>query len=108
MEGARILVCDDDRAVRTALNVNLSKASYQVTLVDSAEKAVEVLQATPHDVLLTDVKLPDGEGLELDRVLFLGRSDRGRTGRGRGGLREEAKVGGESERRNECDAGDEQ
>ena len=64
-KGARVLVCDDDRAVRTALRVNLSKAEYDVTLAESAEQAVEILRATPHDVLLTDVKMPGMGGMEL-------------------------------------------
>ena len=64
-KGARILVCDDDRAVRTALRVNLSKAEYEVTLAESAEQAMEVLKTTPQDVLLTDVKMPGMGGIEL-------------------------------------------
>ncbi len=62
---ARVLVADDDRAVRTALQVNLSKARYAVTLVSSAEQALEALRAGPFDVLLTDVKMPGLGGLEL-------------------------------------------
>ena len=60
-----ILVCDDDRAVRSALNVNLTKAGYAVTLCDSAEEALERLRAEPVDVLLTDVKMPGITGLDL-------------------------------------------
>jgi DNA-binding NtrC family response regulator len=62
---ARILVCDDDRAVRSALNVNLTKAGYLVTLCDSGEEGVERLRAEPFDVLLTDVKMTGMTGLEL-------------------------------------------
>jgi DNA-binding NtrC family response regulator len=62
---ARVLVADDDRAVRTALQVNLSKAGYQVTLVASGEQALEALRASAFDVLLTDVKMPGLGGMEL-------------------------------------------
>jgi DNA-binding NtrC family response regulator len=62
---ASVLVADDDRAVRTALQVNLSKAGYHVTLVSSAEQALEALRGAPHDVLLTDVKMPGMGGMEL-------------------------------------------
>ena len=54
----KVLVTDDDRAVRSALNVNLSKAGYAVTLSDNAEEALERLHNEPFDVLLTDVKMP--------------------------------------------------
>ncbi len=62
---ARVLVADDDRAVRTALHVNLSKAGYTVTLVATGEQALEALRTAPFDVLLTDVKMPGIGGLEL-------------------------------------------
>jgi DNA-binding NtrC family response regulator len=62
---ARALVADDERAVRSALQVNLSKAGYDVTAVSSAEEALEALRAAPFDLLLTDVKMSGMTGLEL-------------------------------------------
>ena len=61
----RILVVDDDKAVRAALRVNLSKAGYDVTLARSPSEALGVLGETPHDLVLTDVQMPGGTGLEL-------------------------------------------
>ncbi|MFZ5475978.1 MAG: sigma-54-dependent transcriptional regulator [Myxococcota bacterium] len=69
MTAARVLVADDDRAVRTALKVNLSKASFDVRLVSSAEEALDVLGAETFDVLLTDVKMPGMGGMELLRTV---------------------------------------
>jgi DNA-binding NtrC family response regulator len=62
---ARILVCDDDRAVRSALTVNLGKAGYVVVVCDSAEEGLERLRAEPFDVVLTDVKMTGMTGLQL-------------------------------------------
>ena len=62
---ARILVCDDDRAVRSALTVNLSKAGYVVVVCNSAEEGLDRLQAEPFDVVLTDVKMTGMTGLQL-------------------------------------------
>lgn len=62
---SRILVVDDDKAVRVAVQVNLRKAGYDVQLARNPDDALKVLQETPHDLVLTDVQMPGGTGLEL-------------------------------------------
>ncbi len=66
---ARVLVVDDDRAVRSALRVNLRKAGMEVTLAESAERALELLAGTPVDVILTDVRMRGMGGIELLRTV---------------------------------------
>jgi DNA-binding NtrC family response regulator len=61
----RILVVDDDRAVRSVLHVNLTKAGMHVTLCEGVNVALEVLREAPFDLVLTDVRMPDGTGIEL-------------------------------------------
>jgi two-component system NtrC family response regulator len=61
----RVLVVDDDRAVRAALRVNLAKAGIEVTLAESAESALARLAEQPVDLVLTDVRMPGQGGLEL-------------------------------------------
>ena len=56
---------DDDRAVRKALQVNLSKQGFQVTLAEGVTDALEVLHELAFDVVLTDVRMPDGTGIDL-------------------------------------------
>ncbi|MEN0062929.1 MAG: sigma-54 dependent transcriptional regulator [Myxococcota bacterium] len=63
----RILVVDDDRAVRKALQVNLSKQGWQVTLAESVTDALEALHELDFDVVLTDVRMPDATGIDLLR-----------------------------------------
>src|SRR5204863_9381971 len=53
---ARILVVDDDKAVRAALRVNLEKAGLDVRLASTAEEALQVLHYHPVDIVLTEVK----------------------------------------------------
>ncbi len=65
--GARILVVDDDRAVRTALQVNLRKQKMAVTAVSDPEAALAALHDAPYDMVLTDVKMPGGTGIELQQ-----------------------------------------
>ena len=62
---ARILVVDDDRAVRTALQVNLSKHGMHVTLAKRVDEALGALHSSPFDAILTDVKMPGATGIEL-------------------------------------------
>ena len=61
----RVLVVDDERAVRMALNVNLTKHGLLVTLAENPEQAKEHLKHSEFDVMLTDVRMPGGTGIEL-------------------------------------------
>ncbi len=59
----RILVVDDDRAVREALRRTLTLAGYDVVLVEDGEAALEqIVQAVP-DAVVLDVGLPGIDGL---------------------------------------------
>jgi DNA-binding NtrC family response regulator len=61
----RILVVDDDRAVRKALQVNLGKSGMLVTLAENPDEALAALRDSEHDVVLTDVQMPGGTGIGL-------------------------------------------
>lgn len=62
--GERILVVDDEPGVRTALHGILSDEGYAVTAVETAEAALEALDAAAFDAILLDVWLPGMDGLE--------------------------------------------
>jgi two-component system KDP operon response regulator KdpE len=65
VSGARILVVDDEAALRRALSANLSGHGFAVTAVASGGEALaEVGRARP-DLLLLDLGLPDLSGLEI-------------------------------------------
>ncbi len=67
----RILVVDDDRAVRDALRRALTLGSYEVQCAQDGEQALElVVQAVP-DAVVLDVGLPGIDGLEVCRRLRL-------------------------------------
>jgi len=61
----RVLVVDDDKAVRAALRVNLRKHGYDVTVAESGEKALRALDDRPMDLVLSDVSMPGMSGMEL-------------------------------------------
>jgi two-component system, OmpR family, response regulator MprA len=63
----RILVVDDDRAVREALRRALSLAGYEIQLAEDGEQALEgIVQAMP-DAVVLDVGLGGIDGLEVCR-----------------------------------------
>lgn len=69
----KILITDDDRLVCWSLEQALKKESYQVVVVETAEKALEEAKRTPFDLAIVDVVLPGMSGLELiDRMRELG------------------------------------
>jgi two-component system, OmpR family, response regulator MprA len=69
----RLLIVDDDRAVREALRRALTLAGYEVALAEDGEQALEqIVQALP-DAVVLDVGLPGIDGLEVcRRVRLLG------------------------------------
>lgn len=60
---ARILVADDDFQVRTMLRLILERAGYEVEEAADGEEAVEVYRANPPDLLITDIIMPEKEGV---------------------------------------------
>ena len=54
----RILIADDDVALRSLFARILSKAGYRVETVEDGHAAVEIVAASPPDVLITDLMMP--------------------------------------------------
>ena len=67
---ARILVCDDEASLREMLQILLRREGYRVDLVDGVHAARDQLgSADPYDLVITDLVMPDGTGMEvLDAV----------------------------------------
>jgi len=61
----RILVVDDDAAIRTVIRESLRRAGHVVETVASLAELRRRIEAFAPDVLVTDVMLPDGDGLDL-------------------------------------------
>ncbi len=62
---ARILIVEDDRNTLSGLMEILSQEGYEVEGVESARKALKALEKDGFDILLTDLKMPDMDGMEL-------------------------------------------
>jgi two-component system response regulator MprA len=78
MEGVanRVLVADDDRAIRTSLARALELEGYTVVAVPDGAAALDAARTEPPDVLVLDVMMPGVDGLTVCRVL---RAERDRT-----------------------------
>lgn len=60
-----ILVVDDEKAQRNILNDILTDAGYRVQTADSGEAALELLAENDFPLILTDLKMPGMDGIEL-------------------------------------------
>ena len=67
--GAKILFVEDHADTARVLRRILESAGYVVVHSDSMAGALECAAARPFDLVISDVGLPDGSGLELMRVL---------------------------------------
>lgn len=61
----RILLAEDDEAMRTYLERALTNAGYEVRSVDRGTEAVPLLEAESFDLLLSDIVMPEMDGIEL-------------------------------------------
>ncbi|MFQ5534808.1 MAG: response regulator [Sphingomonadales bacterium] len=64
---ARILLVDDDGDLRRVLKRAMQKGGHEVQLADSGIAALPLLEQERFDLLLTDIVMPDMDGIELTR-----------------------------------------
>jgi two-component system, NtrC family, response regulator PilR len=65
----KILVVDDEPSMRELLAIMLRREGFGVEVADSRATAARVLATGAFDLVITDVKLPDGDGIEILRHL---------------------------------------
>ena len=61
----RILLAEDDEAMRTYLERALGQAGYSVDAVDRGTEAIPLLESDDYDLLLSDIVMPEMDGIEL-------------------------------------------
>jgi len=62
---AKILIIDDERAIRNTLKDILSFEGYEVAVAEDGRKGVEEARKGQYDLIYTDVKMPEMDGIEV-------------------------------------------
>ena len=61
----RILIIDDDDSIRSVLSRYLERNGYAVDVAENGEVGLKCAQAEPPDLVITDVMMPEKDGLEV-------------------------------------------
>jgi DNA-binding response OmpR family regulator len=64
-----ILIVDDEPCIRLAYKKVFTNAGYAAQAAESAEQALEIMRATPAEVLFLDLNLPAMNGVDLCRIV---------------------------------------
>lgn len=65
MEHGSILVVDDEKSQRDILKTILEDDGYDVEVSSNASNAIDLIKKRVFDIVLTDLKMPDSDGLDL-------------------------------------------
>ena len=69
-EPGKILVVDDSPQISKALNDLLSASGYSVRTAPSGERALQILESTAFDLIITDLKMTGMTGIELAKQVL--------------------------------------
>lgn len=62
---SKILVIDDEESIRILFKVSLTHKGYEVVLAEDGEKGIEVFERERPSIVLTDIKMPGMDGIEV-------------------------------------------
>lgn len=64
-----ILIVDDSNAIRQSISFLLEQSGYQVTQAEDGAAAVKKLEAQKFDLVISDVNMPQMDGIELTKYI---------------------------------------
>ncbi len=67
LQSPRILLAEDDASMRGFLERALVRAGYEVAAFEDGQQAYDRLKEEPFTLLLTDIVMPEMDGIELAR-----------------------------------------
>ena len=65
MKSLSILIADDEDSIRSLLEHFLTSGGHTVVAVGNAREACQAMARQPFDLVITDVLMPEGDGLDL-------------------------------------------
>ena len=65
----KILIVDDSRSMRQMVEFTLKKTEHELTEAEDGDVALEVARKEPFDLILTDINMPNMDGLTLTQEL---------------------------------------
>lgn len=65
IERATVLIVDDEDAIRVLVSRVLEKAGYRVTLASNGLEALKLIDATPPDLVISDINMPELDGFTM-------------------------------------------
>ncbi|MBM3297891.1 MAG: response regulator [Candidatus Aminicenantes bacterium] len=71
----RILIVEDEKPLCLLYREELEKEGYEVTTVLDAASALQALEKTPFDLVVTDIRLPGANGLDFIKKVMEFRKD---------------------------------
>lgn len=63
----KILIVDDDEAIRRVMTIDLADAGYRVLAAADGESGLELLNREPCQIVVTDIRMPGIDGIEVVR-----------------------------------------
>jgi DNA-binding NtrC family response regulator len=65
----RLLIVDDELEIRHSLQRRYKLKGYEVDIADNGESALKLLEQSPYQVVVSDIKMPGIDGIELLRII---------------------------------------
>ena len=72
---AKLLIIDDERGIRNTLREILADEGYEVEVAENGKQGLEMAQTKAYDLIFTDIKMPEMDGMEVLKALKNGEND---------------------------------
>ena len=72
---AKLLVIDDERGIRNTLREILADEGHEVDVAENGKQGLEMAQTKAYDLIFSDIKMPEMDGMEVLKALKNGEND---------------------------------